>query len=139
MMKQEMDVESEIERVSKELKLTIVEYQWIESHIKEGQKVDPYYQKLNENVDEVATITREEVISGEVEPVVHILFPGTIIGVDINGEIVHNELKKVITRLLGEERMYKYLLNKYDWDEHIIEMICWEGDRMAIDNYKPIT
>ena len=81
------------------------QYIWIESHTEEESEVNKYHRHLNDVVDDMSTQAMVEVIKKEREQVIHKYFPGIIACLQINGEMVHNDIKKIIHNTTTKDSM----------------------------------
>ena len=103
-----MELDS-LEEVSKWINRSI---EWTKSHVsKEG--IPSYETVINQKADDLATIGRETVLSGEKQPVQHHMYPGAVAGIKIQGENVTNNVVKNVRKWSHHRQTKIYLKEKY--------------------------
>ena len=137
MLLPEMDVEGEIKRVADETNLDIT-YTWIESHTSDTAGVDPFYWKINNDVDEKCTLLRQKVVRNLIAPVVYDMFPGTIAAVIVDGEIIHNRMKEIIYAKADRNELEEFMKEKYEWDDTTMRNVNWTAHERAIKSTRPL-
>ena len=137
-MQNEMDVEYEIISVEKEYCKNNVNYVWIKGHQKIEETNKKSLAHLNSRADYLATQAREEVKMRMRKPIKGIFFDSMIAAVTVEDETIQNDLKETIKIQLNLERLKKFMLEKYQWDEKSFDLIQWDGMGRAMKSFRHV-
>ena len=100
----EMDIEYEIIRMENELPEVKINYESIKGHRDVQKAKNPKYTKLNVTVDDLATISRDEVNTVVRAAECLKMFSGAVATLFIGTEIIHNNLKEEVGLIMNEEK-----------------------------------
>ena len=85
-----------------------------------------YNSLLNKIADDLATDGIEDVTKRHRLPVNHHHYPGAVISVRINGDIVSNKIGKMVKAWSMKDSTKAYLKEKYGWGESTFNLIEWK-------------
>ena len=88
--------------------------------------------------DRLATRSIQHVKNKKLDPAEHILFPGQLCAVALDGEIIHNQHKRIILDHCSKPDLIKYLQTKFDWTIVTIEKMDWEALGSALKKHKQL-
>ena len=137
-MMPKMDVDNEIETVLKSLKNLNVHYIWTKGHNDKADEQDHFYTKINQRVDKLATSARKNAKKGIIDSSPYPFLPGCLAAVEINGEVIHNQLKQVVIEHCDGDELKQHMQVKYKWDDDVFETIHWEAQKRSLQTYKQI-
>ncbi len=131
-LRPELDVALEIYRQRLSHPWAQLYFSKVESHIPQEEAPDEFLWACNTFVDDEATKARLDFPVMVLRKRPDFLFPGAVMGCKINGRIINNGLFEAIKYHLTGPTLRRYLMEKYHWNETIIDQIDWKAHSKAL-------
>ena len=116
--------------------------QKVQSHIPLSDAPDEFYWTCNDTVDTLATRARESVCMTSLQAQVSHVLVGSRASCRIAGRLVNNNLYQRLKEELAGEKLKWYLIEKYDWSEHLFHGIAWtahQRELKKVPRYRRVT
>ena len=116
--------------------------QKVQSHIPLSDAPDEFYWTCNDTVDTLATRARESVCMTSLQAQVSHVLVGARASCRIAGRLVNNNLYQRLKEELAGDKLKWYLIEKYDWSEHLFHGIAWtahQRELKKVPRYRRVT